>query len=191
MFKNDIEIIGISSQEKINKLNYDFSFINYENNHIFINKKYHSIDKLVKVSISLEPYLENSIYIKDKTIILIEGNKIYNIEYRDQKHKRLNFSISLPLSISFQIPLSKFKLDTYNINLVDALYKPLSGRIIFENLTYLVTLNDKNSSFKKKISDKPIHKNQEDTKVSKEIMKITTKSENELLKNVDLFEEFL
>lgn len=197
MFKNDIEIIGILSQEDIDRLDYDDSLISSDNNYIFINKKNYSINNLIKIAIALEPTNDNAIYMKDKTIISIEGIKIYNIEYRNQKHKKVSYSASSPFSITFETPLNNFELDDYDIHIINGLYKTVSNRIIFENLTYMITLSNRISN--NAPYSEPIHKPLEETKAYKEItknapkelIKIAPTDDNELLKNVDLFEEFL
>ena len=195
MVKSNFEILGLTKTEDIEKLSFDFSLTHNENNYIFFNRKNHSIDDLLKVSVSIDITNEDEFCIKEKNFFSLKGFKNYIIDFRDDKRKRITYTCSSPFSYCFEVPTKDFK--EYDIHIIDAYYKPLANKIIYENITFFILLSsnfeDKNEKFieitdldtntTQNISIPPIS--------NKELLKVSIDKNNELLKNVDIFEEYL
>ena len=204
MVQKNLEILGLTKSEDFGKLSYDYSLSHCENNYIFFNRKNHPIDDLLRVSVSVDIIDEEEFCIKDKNFFSLKGTKNYIIDFRDDKRKRVTYTCSSPFSYCFEVPCTDFK--EYDIHIIDAYYKPLANKIIYENITFLILLSsnfeEKKQEFieitdlDKNITQTISLKNDDENILippisNKEILKVSIDKNNDLLKNVDVFEEYL
>lgn len=161
MKKDNIDFLGFTSLDDINKADYTEQLLLRDTDLFFTKRKSPSIKYITKMVIDFYT-TNNSIFrLKDYKLLTFDGVKKYTIEFIDNENKRSTLNREYPLLITVSIPNN---VSNYKLYLIDASIYPLEKRVVKAYLQFMLCFSydiPNDSTTTKKIND-PINVSSED-----------------------------